>query len=195
MNFLALLSALVTMLGGALAEAPAVMEPAFAWPLDAIENRPQLLTFGLYVSPNSETNPIEPPERWVGYHTALDIEIYPDELDKDVPVYTVCKGPVIFTGEVNGYGGVLVQSCKYNSEPITVLYGHLDPHRIEKRVEDNLEVGDKFGYLGAHKTKDAGYNRKHLHLQMHRGSEIVFRGYVSRPEDLTAYINPSEVIK
>jgi len=183
-----------TILGGALANAPQVVEPDFAWPLTAMENRPQLLTFGLYVTPSPANNPIDPPERWTGYHSALDIEIYPDEIAKDVPVFAVCEGEVIFTGEVNGYGGVLVQTCTYESEPITVLYGHIDPNRIAKRVEDNLKVGDAIGFLGSHKTRDAGYNRKHLHLQMHRGPEIIFRGYVSRPEELTAYIDPKTVI-
>jgi hypothetical protein len=195
MNFLALLSALMqTILGGALMNAPQVVEPAFALPQDAMENRPLLLTFGLFVTPDPATNPIDPPERWTGYHSALDIEIYPDEIDKDVPVYAICDGSVIFTGEVGGYGGVLIQSCTYESEPITVLYGHIDPHRIEKHVEDNLQASDKIGFLSSHKTRDAGYNRKHLHLQLHRGSEILFRGYVSRPEDLVSYIDPKIVL-
>ncbi len=194
MNFLALLSALVSVLGGALANAPQTALPEFAWPLDAMENRPQLLTFGLYVTPDPANNPIDPPERWVGYHSALDIEIYPDEINKEVPVYAICAGPIIFTGEVNGYGGVLIQSCEYKAEPITVLYGHINPNKIEKKVDDILKVGDRLGTLGAHKTRETGYNRKHLHLQVHRGLDIVFRGYVSRPEDLSAYIDPKIIL-
>ncbi|MDF1497446.1 MAG: M23 family metallopeptidase [Patescibacteria group bacterium] len=194
MSFVAMLGALISVLAGAIATAPQVVAPDFAWPLDAMDNRPKLLTFGLYVTPNPDNNPIDPPERWTGYHSALDIEIYPDEIDKDVPVYAVCNGPVIFTGEVNGYGGVIIQSCEYESEPITVLYGHINPYRIEKKVDDILAVGDRFGVLGGHKNRESGYNRKHLHMQMHRGSNIVFQGYVSSPQELSAYIDPQKVI-
>lgn len=195
MNFLAILQIVSAMLTLAFADLPQTGVADFALPLDAMDNRPLRLTFGLYVTPDQMNNPIDPPERWTGYHTALDIEIYPDEIDKDVPVYAICEGAVIFTGEVNGYGGVLIQSCEYENEPITVLYGHIDPHRIQKKVADNLTPGEKVGFLGDHKTKDAGYNRKHLHLQTHRGEEIIFRGYVQRPEDLSAYIDPKIILK
>lgn len=195
MNLLALFSALVTMLGGAFANSPAVAEPAFAWPLDNTENRALLLNFGMYVTPDPGQNPIDPPERWTGYHTAQDIEIFPDEIDKDVPVFAACNGKVIFKGEVNGYGGVLIQLCKLNLEDVTVLYGHINPHRIEADMDQELNIGDRIGILGSHKTRDAGYNRKHLHFQIHRGPEIVLRGYVSRPEDLSSYINPINIIK
>jgi murein DD-endopeptidase MepM/ murein hydrolase activator NlpD len=194
MNFLAFLQIVSAMFNLAFADLPHVKAPDFVVPLEAMDNRPLLLTFGLYVTPEENNNPIDPPERWTGYHAALDIEIYPDEIEKDVPVYAICEGSVIFTGEVNGYGGVLIQSCKYENEPITVLYGHIDPYRIQKKVADNLGTKDKIGFLGDHKTKDAGYNRKHLHLQIHRGQEIVFRGYVQRPEELSAYIDPQKVI-
>jgi murein DD-endopeptidase MepM/ murein hydrolase activator NlpD len=195
MSFLALLSALVSVLGGAIADSPAVVEPAFAWPLDNITHRSQLLNFGMYITPDPANNPIDPPERWTGYHTAQDIEIFPDEIDKDVVVYASCNGPVIFRGEVNGYGGAMVQSCKLNMEDVTVLYGHIDPNRFEASMDQELKIGDKLGYLGAHKTRDAGYNRKHLHFQIHRGPDIALRGYVSRAEELHAYINPIEIIK
>lgn len=194
MNFLALLGGLATLLGGAFANSPAVAEPDFAWPLENTKNRPLLLNFGMYVTPDPEQNPIDPPERWTGYHTAQDIEIFPDEIDKDVPVYASCDGKVIFKGEVNGYGGTLVQSCKLNTEDITVLYGHIDPHRIEVDMDQELQVGDRVGVLGSHKTRESGYNRKHLHFQIHRGTEIELSGYVSRPESLSAYINPADVI-
>ncbi|MBD3281519.1 peptidoglycan DD-metalloendopeptidase family protein [Candidatus Uhrbacteria bacterium] len=194
MNFLALLSALATMLGGAFANSPAVAEPDFAWPLDNAENRPMLLDFGMYVTPDPEQNPIDPPERWTGYHAAQDIEIFPDEIDKDVPVKAACDGKVIFKGEVNGYGGALVQACSLNMETVTVLYGHIDPGRIEAEMDQQLKAGERIGFLGDHKTKGAGYNRKHLHFQIHRGPEIVLSGYVHRTESLNSYIDPVEVI-
>ena len=194
MNFLALLGTLAAMLGGALTDSPAVADPVFTWPLKNTENRPLLLNFGMYVTPDPKQNPIDPPERWTGYHAAQDIEIFPDEIDKDVPVYATCDGEVVFVGEVNGYGGVLIQSCKLNAEEITVLYGHINPSRIKVNINQVLKAGDEIGVLGNHKTRDAGYNRKHLHLQLHRGPEIVLSGYVSRSESLSSYIDPATVL-
>ena len=45
--------------------------------------------------------------RFVGYHSGVDIEIEPEDLDKDVPVYAMYTGEVIKVGEVGGYGGVV----------------------------------------------------------------------------------------
>lgn len=195
MNFMALLSALALMLSNVSNNAPRAVAPDFIWPLDNTQERALLLDFGMYVTPNPDQNPIDPPERWTGYHAAQDIEIFPDEIGRDVPVLASCDGKVIFTGEVNGYGGVLVQTCKLDSEDITVLYGHIDPHRILKRADDRLNQGNVLGYLGNHKSRDAGYNRKHLHFQMHRGTDIILRGYTSNKEQLNGYINPTDIIK
>ncbi len=191
---MALLGALALILSNASQNAPRAVAPDFIWPLDNTKERALLLDFGMYVTPNSDQNPIEPPERWTGYHAAQDIEIFPDEINKDVPVVASCRGSVIFTGEVNGYGGVLVQTCELNTSKITVLYGHIDPHRILKRPDDLLDQGDIIGYLGEHKTRDAGYNRKHVHFQMHKGTDIVLRGYTSTREQLQDYINPIDIV-
>ncbi|MFZ6015128.1 MAG: M23 family metallopeptidase [Patescibacteria group bacterium] len=170
------------------------VQDSFIWPLDAYHKRAIKLTFGLFVTPDSPNNPIVPPERFSGYHAALDIEIYPDEIKKRVPVYASCNGKVIYTGYVNGYGGVIIHTCMVNNQDVTVLYGHLDPSAYLIKKSDYVKAGDEIGKLADHKTHDSGYNRKHLHLQIHRGTNIVLRGYVSRPEDLNSYIDPQTVL-
>jgi hydrogenase/urease accessory protein HupE len=55
-------------------------------PLSKFDERPKLLTFGLFVTSNPDQNPIDPPERFVGYHTALDIETFDDEQAAEVLV-------------------------------------------------------------------------------------------------------------
>lgn len=194
MNASASLSISLLTLIMSLMSAPKAQIPSFTWPVDAYQKRPLLLTFGMNVTPTSENNPIVPPERFSGYHSALDIEIYPDEINKKVTVNASCAGKILTIGMVNGYGGVLVQSCKINNQEVTILYGHLDPDDFLVKFGDSVKAGDDIGILAPHKTAKSGFNRKHLHLQIHRGTNIVLRGYVSREEDLAQYIDPQSIL-
>jgi len=78
-------------------------------PLPNTENRATPLSFGMYVTPEPEKNPIDPPERFTGFHAALDFEVSEGELHGDVPVYAICAGTVLFSGFSEGYGGLIIQ--------------------------------------------------------------------------------------
>src|SRR3989344_4494577 len=80
-----------------------------AQPIDQALNRATPLSFGVHVTPDSEENPIKPPERFSGYHVGLDFEISTEELEKEVSVYAICTGTVAYSGFAEGYGGLLVQ--------------------------------------------------------------------------------------
>src|SRR6185436_20839762 len=73
----------------------AIPESGFGQPLDNAASRETPLHFGLFVTPDPNHNPIHPPERFEGFHDALDFEIFPSEADKDVPVYAICDGNVL----------------------------------------------------------------------------------------------------
>src|SRR3989338_3016181 len=81
-------------------------------PIENAVNRPTPLSFGLYVTPDPDENPIDPPERFYGFHAGLDFEVSLDELEEDVPVFAACGGEVLYGGYAEGYGGVLVQRCR-----------------------------------------------------------------------------------
>lgn len=159
-------------------------------PIDNFDSRPKLLTFGVFVTPDPENNPIDPPERFSGYHTALDLEVTEDELSKDVNIYSVCSGRLIYAQSANGYGGVMIQKCKIQNINVTVLYGHLDPISFAFKVGDEILSGKKIAILGDNKTEETGDTRKHLHLSIHKGYEIELLGYVESEEDLEDYIDP-----
>lgn len=165
----------------------------FVQPMDDTDDRPMLLTFGLYVTPDPAQNPIDPPERFTGYHSALDIEIFEDEEDKDVPVYAVCDGTVTYAGFAGGYGGLVKQTCRLDGEDIMVLYGHL---AISGMVNEGVTVsaGDVIGRLGASRSPDTDGSRKHLHLGMHRGAGDFSLGYVQSEEELKSFIDPTDVL-
>lgn len=162
------------------------------YPLSRFDDRPKLLTFGLFVTPNPDQNPINPPERFVGYHTALDIETFDDEqaVEIEVSVTAVCDGQMEVARTADGYGGVLIQSCWINGQDTMVLYGHLDPASFTKQPGQSVTRGEKLAILGDEKSAESGFTRKHLHLGIHKGKEIVLLGYVQTQAELENYIDP-----
>src|SRR3989344_2272005 len=158
------------------------------WPLERGARRAKLLTFGMYVTPTADQNPIDPPERFTGYHTGLDLEIFSDEKERSVPVLAICDGTVVYVNWVEGYGGTLVQSCVIRDQAVTVLYGHLAIDSISKKINEALATGEKIGNLGADHTEETSGNRKHLHLAIHKGSAIELHGYAQTEHELETYI-------
>lgn len=163
----------------------------FSWPISRAEDRPQLITFGQYIS--RENSPLPEPERFAGYHTGLDFEIFPDELNKDVVVIAACDGNVIYNGTADGYGGVVVQQCQLNGETVTVLYGHLRSSSVDKGKK-LYSSGERIGLLGDDHSQETSDTRKHLHLHIHKGARVELRGYVSDPNQLSEYIDPKTVM-
>ena len=162
------------------------------WPLEKADQRQKLLTFGKYVTPDPNTNPISPPERFTGYHTGLDIEILPEEKDLSVAVKTICEGKILYSAPfVEGYGGVIIQECNINNEPSSVLYGHLKPSSIKVSKSDEIiKQGSSVAELGNAYSEETGNTRKHLHLGIHKGNHVEFLGYLDDEKDLQEFIDP-----
>ena len=159
----------------------------FEPPLDRIKERVTKKPFGIYITP--ATSPIQP-ERFQGYHTGTDFEIFPEELNADVPVHAVCSGKLLVKEYASGYGGVAVESCSLDSNPITVIYGHLKLSSISNKAGSGINVGDTIGILGADKSVETDGERKHLHLGFHKGSLVNIRGYVQLESGLSEWIDP-----
>lgn len=155
----------------------------FVTPLspDRITTKP----FGLKVDPKN--SPVSP-EKFTGYHTGIDFEA--KEGETDVPVRAACTGKVVYKQTVGGYGGVLIQTCTYKGEPLTVLYGHVRLSSIKVRVGDTLGIGQPFALLGKGYSTETDGERQHLHLGVHKGEAIELRGYVQSEEALEEWIKP-----
>ena len=108
-------------------------------------------------------------------------------------VYAICAGPIIFSSFVEGYGGTLVQACSYEEQPVTVLYGHLDPASLTAKGTTALTAGTPIARLGDGNTSETSFNRKHLHLGIHKGSELVLKGYVQSESEIDNYLDPKVV--
>ena len=163
----------------------------FQPPLDRAAERVTKKPFGIYITP--KTSPVQP-ERFQGYHTGADFEIFPEELDADVSVHAICTGKIAVKRSASGYGGVLVQNCMFNNQPITVIYGHLRLASIGNIAGDNLNAGDKIGFLGKAYSSETDGERKHLHLGIHKGNSISILGYVQSQPELSGWIDSCTLV-
>lgn len=158
-------------------------------PLKNMVKRIIVKPFGIFITP--EASPIQP-ERFRGYHTGLDLEIFEDEKDAVVSVRALCDGRVLQKRFVAGYGGVVLQECLIDGEVVTILYGHLKVESFTKKV--TLVKGDILGDLGRGETKETDFERKHLHLGVYRSVGVNLKGYVLTREELKGWLNPCSVI-
>ncbi len=166
---------------------------SLAAPLDHFADRQQMITFGLHISP--KTSPLPKPEVFTGYHTGLDLEILPGEENQDVPVYAISDGKILFAGKVSGYGGVVIENTVVGDQEVTVLYGHVSAGTSLVQVGDKVKKGQKLASLGAAYSPDTGGNRKHLHLGIHKGTSIEYKGYVQNQADLANWLNLTDFLQ
>ena len=159
----------------------------FQPPLNKAAERATKKTFGIFITP--QNSPIQP-ERFQGYHTGVDFEIFPEEINTEVSVQAVCSGELKLKEYVNGYGGVAVQACELDKEPIAVIYGHLKLSSITANEGENISTGDIIGILGANQSTETNGERKHLHLGFHKGTTINLLGYVNSQSELSNWIDP-----
>lgn len=161
--------------------------PRLSAPIDNAVERVTKKPFGIYIAP--QTSPIQP-ERFLGYHTGTDFEIFDGEQDDDVIIKAICSGSVLEKKYVSGYGGVLVQSCNIDNQPVAVLYGHLKLDSIGPNKGDSIGSGQKIAVLGQGNSQETDFERKHLHLAIHKGRGINYRGYVSAEKELSDWLDP-----
>jgi hypothetical protein len=162
----------------------------FSEPMSRVTERVTKKPFGLKVSP--QNSPVFP-EKFSGYHTGVDFEAFPDEQGGDVPVNAVCNGPLRLKRTAQGYGGVLVQRCSYQSQPVTVVYGHMRLSSVKQNVGAELKAGDALGVLGTGYGAETDNERKHLHLGIHKGSATELRGYVQNESELDQWMDVTKV--
>lgn len=136
-----------------------------------------------------------PFNRFYGYHAGVDLEVFDSEKDTNVPVFAVGKGPIVYIGNLEGYGGVILQ--RLDSEDYTVLYGHVKITSLSVSVNDKIVVpGQKITYLGDGFSIETSRERKHLHLGIYKGNDLYFKGHESTEKNLiNKWIDPSTYLK
>jgi murein DD-endopeptidase MepM/ murein hydrolase activator NlpD len=155
-------------------------------PLTDAQKRITKKPFGIFITP--EDSPVQP-ERFFGYHSGTDYEVFDGETGELIPVFSVCEGNIRFVGTINGYGGVIIQECMLDDSPVQVLYGHVSLQNAVITVGEKVQEGEQISLLGEHFSAEAGGERKHLHLGIRKGKEIDFRGYVQSESELDNWID------
>jgi hypothetical protein len=169
-----------------IAEKENIVKLQFTAPINNPLTRVTKKPFGIYVSPRN--SPVTP-EKFRGYHTGVDFETFPEEQDVDVSVAAICEGKILEKSKASGYGGVVVQSCSLDNNPITVVYGHIQLASVKNSIGDVVKVGDFLGFLGTGYSAETDGERKHLHLGIHKGEMIDIRGYVNIQSELKDWID------
>jgi murein DD-endopeptidase MepM/ murein hydrolase activator NlpD len=164
----------------------------FISPISKASERVTKKPFGIKISP--QNSPVKP-ERFSGYHNAVDYEILPGEENADVTISAVCDGKLVVKRTATGYGGVMVQSCTLDGNPVTIIYGHMRLASISKKVGDTITKGEALGVLGSGYSKETDGERKHLHLGIHRGSSINIAGYVQTEAALKDWIDIRTIVQ
>lgn len=161
----------------------------FISPLEKAQQRVTKKPFGILIV--SGSSPVQP-EKFSGYHTGTDFEIFPEELSVDVPVRAVCSGKIRLKKIASGYGGLAIEDCFIEKNQITVIYGHLKLESIKYEAGADLKMGDIIGVLGRDRSQETDGERKHLHLGFHKGTGVNILGYVQNETDLSGWIDPCQ---
>lgn len=169
---------------------PSAANGKFKAPMTDYLARVTKKAFGTFVTPTD--SPVTP-EKFRGYHAAIDLEIFPGEENTDVNVNAICDGALAIKRTASGYGGLVAQYCVLNGQDILVLYGHVDLSSVNQKIGDGIKTGDRLGILGQPGPETDG-ERKHLHLGIHKGRSLVIAGYVQSESALSAFIDPKTVL-
>lgn len=155
-----------------------------AEPIAEFKSRITKKPFGKYFSPGN--SPVQP-ERFSGYHTAVDVE-YTDTT-ADIPVFALTDGRVVLSRVASGYGGVFMVQFRFKDKPYTAVYGHIRPSTMPK-VATEIQRGQKIGVLGTGYSSETDGERKHLHFGILLGSTTNLKGYAQSTSELSAWIDP-----
>lgn len=177
-------------------EIPPLETPSQTFIIPPIENYAERVSkkpFGIKITPDD--SPVQP-EKFTGFHTGTDFEIFENETDIDMDIFAICPGELILKRFVSGYGGVIVQKCEIHGANFTVLYGHLDLDSIEAEIGDLINEADLIGILGDGYSNETDGERKHLHLGIYKDDEEMnLRGYVESEEELEGWVDPMLVLE
>lgn len=174
--------------------------PKIIYPIDKFNERISLNPFGNHLdgkdSPrNTATDVICPTGKgYVGYHTADDLEIFPDESNSTVVVKSIADGTVRQIGFVNGYGGLIVIEYEIDGQIYTAYYGHIDVSSSNLKKGDAVKMGEQIAILAPQCSEKNGFTRKHLHFGIHLGKKVDVKGYVSTKNDLNNWIDPRKIL-
>ncbi|MFY9493072.1 MAG: M23 family metallopeptidase [Minisyncoccia bacterium] len=134
--------------------------------------------------------------RFLGYHSGVDVEVDSGDINRKVPVYSIFEGEVKEVELANGYGGVVAVKHSFGDIDLIGIYGHVRLWDVKAKVGQKIGAGAVIGYLGADYSSETDGERKHLHFGLSRQEKVDIRGYVEGLDELKKdWINPSEFLR
>lgn len=171
-------------------------KPSWFYPMTKYATRGYLKKFGQFIDAKFYAGREELfPTQYFGFHSGVDLEVTPAEsLDSvQVPVYAVTTGKILYVGEVQGYGGVVIQQIDASH---TALYGHIKLSSVKYKVDDTVQGGQVICYLGNAFSDETAGERRHLHFGIHKGIDLYFLGHEQTKEDLNLnWVDPTKFLK
>lgn len=167
--------------------------------MDTYSERQTVKGFGQYIDDNFYTGKeaLFPNNRFYGYHAAVDLEIFPNELDAKVPAYAISSGTITYIGSLSGYGGVILE--KLDNENNTALYGHVKITNLPYKIGDHINTDSNpviLTYLGDQFSAETSKERKHLHFGIYKGTDLYFAGHEPTLAQLNKrWLDPSIFLK
>lgn len=166
------------------------------YPMNHYLERQTVKGFGSFIDDNfykSKEN-LFPYNRFYGYHAGVDLEVFLNEQNQLVPVYTVSSGTISYIGLLSGYGGVILE--KLDNINHTSLYGHVKIRNLSFVVGDHIGAGQILTYLGDAFSDETSKERKHLHFALHKGTDLYFHGHEGSLDVLSSkWENPNDYLK
>lgn len=159
---------------------PKIIYAQWYYPTDKYYKRQTVKGFAEFIDDNFYLGKekLFPYNRFYGYHAAVDLEVFSDEIDKKIPVYAVTSGTITYIGVLSGYGGVILEEL--DNENYTVLYGHVKIKSLSIKVGDHITVESDpiiLTYLGDQFSSETSKERKHLHFGIYKGTDFYFKGH------------------
>lgn len=174
-------------------EAPKVSVPLY-FPMTGYKERTTVRPFGTLVDPDDHHS-LPCGDQFEGFHTADDLEVIDEEIDREVPVFAITTGKVVQIGEVEGYGGLVVIDHEVEGKNVAVYYGHIDLSSVKVLENGPVKAGEKIANLGDHCSVESSFERKHLHFGIHKDPDIDVRGYVPTLEELNNWYDPEKLFR
>jgi murein DD-endopeptidase MepM/ murein hydrolase activator NlpD len=168
-------------------------DPSYYYPMKNYKSRITNRGYGKQITAD-DSEPLACGDPFEGYHTGDDLEVTENELNTDVPVYAIAAGTVRQISGSSGYGGLVVIEHILGDQVATAYYGHIRLSAVTLKEGDKVTPGQQITVLGDNCSTQTSFERKHLHFDIHKGTEIDVRGYAPS-SDLDEWIDPSAILE
>jgi len=123
---------------------------------------------------------------YAGYHRGLDIQGNPGD-----NVYSAIGGQVVYSGNMDGYGNIVIINSDYNGTKIQTRYAHLADDSITVTAGSSIGQGEIIGSVGNTGTTTGGYVLHFEVLESTNGLDCGLDDSNTINKDPLEYTNPA----